>query len=53
MERAGATVAQFVESSDHHVLLVREDWLKRTLRKANLDVVFGWLGESGFLERME
>ena len=45
------TVAQFVESSDHNVLLVREDWLKRTLRKAGLDVIFGWLGEKQLLEK--
>ena len=48
---AGATVAQFVESSDHSVLLVREDWLKRTLRRAGLDVIFGWLGEKQLLEK--
>lgn len=49
MDRAGATVAQFVESGDHSALLVREDWLKRTLRTANLDVVFGWSGEKRLL----
>lgn len=48
-DRAGATVVQFVESGDHSVLLVREDWLKRTLRSADLDVVFGWLGEKRLL----
>ena len=48
---AGVTVAQFVESSDHSVLLVREDWLKRTLLKAGFDVIFGWLGEKQLLER--
>ena len=47
----GTTVAQFVESSDHSVLLVREDWLRRTLRKAGLAMVFGWLGEKRLLER--
>ena len=47
----GATVAQFVESSDHSVLLLREDWLKRTLRKAGLDMIFGWLGEKQLLEK--
>ena len=48
---AGTTVAQFVESSDHSVLLVREDWLKRTLRRAGLDVIFGWLGKKQLLEK--
>ena len=47
------TVAQFVESDDHRVLLVRENWLKRTLRKADLDVIFGWLGKKWLLEKDE
>ena len=47
---AGATVAQFVESSDHSVLLVREDWLRQALRKAGLAIVFGQLGEKRLLE---
>lgn len=50
-DRAGVTVAQFVESGGHRALLVREDWLKRTLHSANLDVVFGWLGEKRLLEK--
>ena len=48
---AGVTVAQFVETRDHNVLLVREDWLKRTLRRAGLNVIFGWLGEKQLLEK--
>lgn len=50
-DRAGVTVAQFVESGGHRALLVREDWLKRTLHSAGLDVVFGWLGEKRLLEK--
>ena len=49
-DKAGVTVAKFVESGDHSALLVREDWLKRTLRGAELDMVFGWLGEKRLLE---
>ena len=26
-------------------MLVREDWLKRTLREGGCSMVFGWLGE--------
>lgn len=47
----GTTVARFVESSDHSVLLVCEDWLRRTLRKVGLAMVFGWLGEKRLLEK--
>ena len=32
-------------------LLVREDWLKRTLRKTGLSIVFGWRGEKQFIGR--
>ncbi len=51
MDKKGVTVAQFVESIDHSALLVREDWLKKTLRRAKLDMVFGWLGEKRLLEK--
>lgn len=50
-DSANTTVAWFVESDDHSVLLVREDWLKRTLRKVGLVIVFGWLGEKRFIEK--
>ena len=50
---AGTAVAYFVEHSDHSVLLVREDWLKQTLLKARLDVIFGWFGEKQLLEEDE
>ena len=46
----GTTVAQFLdgnghEEDSHSALLVREDWLKRTLRITGHSVVFGWFGE--------
>ena len=41
----GTLVAQYCEGSGHGALLVREDWLKRTLRKTGHSIVFGWLGE--------
>ena len=44
-DSSGAPVAQFVEANGQSVLLVREDWLRRTLRKVNLAMVVGWLGE--------
>ena len=46
---SGATVAQFAEDNRQSVLLVREDWLRQTLRKLNLAIVFGWLGEKQLL----
>ena len=49
-EPAGTTVARFIESSGHSVLLVREDWIKQTLRNEGLVIVFGWLGEKRFIE---
>ena len=49
-EPAGTTVARFIESGSHSVLLVREDWIKQTLRKDGLVIVFGWLGEKRFIE---
>ena len=51
--RVGDVVVKFVESSDHGALLVREDWLKRTLRRADLDVIFGWLDEKWRLDKDE
>ena len=47
---AGVPVAQFVEARRQSVLLVREDWLRQTLRKVNLAIVFGWLGEKRLYE---
>ena len=41
----GVTVARCFEDNSHMALLVREDWLKRTLRKTGHSMVFGWLGE--------
>ena len=41
----GTVIAQYCEGSGHNVLLVREEWLKRTLRKTGNAIVFGWLGE--------
>ena len=41
----GVLVAQYCEGSGHSVMLVRESWLKRTLRKTGHSIVFGWLGE--------
>ena len=49
-DSTSTTVARFVESHDHSVLLVREDWLKRTLRRVGLVVVVGWLGQKRFIE---
>ena len=49
-DSTSTTVARFVESYDHSVLLVREDWLKRSLRKVGLVVVVGWLGQKRFIE---
>ena len=41
----GVSVARYLEADGHMALLVREDWLKRTLRKTGHSMVFGWLGE--------
>ena len=41
----GASVARYFEEDSHAALLVREDWLKRTLRETGHSMVFGWLGE--------
>ena len=51
MNGEGVTMAQFVKCNDHYVLLVRENWLKQTLHKADLDVIFGWLGEKRLLAK--
>ena len=48
-KRDGPPVAQYREGSSHSALLVREDWLKRTLRKTGHSIVFGWLGEKRLL----
>ena len=46
----GQSVVRFCENDRHMALLVREDWLKRSLRKTGHSVVFGWLGEKKLLE---
>ncbi len=51
LDPSGMTVAQFVHNHDHSILLVREDWLKDTLRKTDLAIVFGWLGEKRLFEK--
>ena len=38
-------MARYFEEDVNKALLVREDWLKRTLQKTDLRMVFGWLGE--------
>ena len=48
---SGATVAQFMEGNGQSALLVREDWLRQTLRNVKLNIVFGWLGEKRLLEK--
>lgn len=50
---AGTSVAQFIDTGigGHRVLLVREDWLKRTLRQAGLAMVFRWSGEKILREK--
>ena len=46
---SGETVARYLEGNGHMALLVREDWLKRTLGNAGHSVVFGWLGQKQLL----
>lgn len=46
----GVTAAQYRDQGGHCALLVREDWLKRTLQACGCSVVFGWLGEKRLLE---
>ena len=41
----GAPAAQYRQRSGHSALLVRENWLNRTLRVCGYSIVFGWLGE--------
>ena len=49
-DSVGTSVVQFIETGGHRVLLAREDWLKRALRKAGLVMVFKWLGKKWLLE---
>ena len=42
---AGVSVARYFEEGDSSAILVREDWLKRTLRETGHSMLFGWLGE--------
>ena len=46
----GKTAAQYHDRDGHHALLVRENWLKRTLRTCGHSMVFGWLGEKRLFE---
>ena len=46
----GTEVAQYYEGGGHKVLLVREDWLKKTIRKTGHWIVFGRLGEKQLFE---
>ena len=46
----GTMVAQYRGGSGHSALLVREEWLKRVLRKTGNTIVFGWLGEKRLIE---
>ena len=41
----GTLVARCFEDDRRMALLVREDWLKRALRKTGHSMVFGWCGE--------
>ena len=44
-------MAQYQETSEHRILLVREDWLQQTLQKINCSVVFGCLGEKSLFTK--
>ena len=46
----GALAAQYRQRSRHSALLVRESWLKRTLRVCGHSMVFGWLGEKRLVD---
>ena len=46
----GAPAARYFHRDGHGALLVRESWLKRTLRKCGYSMVFGWLGEKRLVE---
>lgn len=50
-DSGGMSVAQFIKTKGHCVLLVREDWLQQTLRKAGLAMVFRWIGEKRLFEK--
>lgn len=49
-DSGGMSVAQFIKTKGHRVLLVREDWLQQALRKAGLAMVFRWIGEKRLFE---
>ena len=46
----GSPAAQYRHRDGHSVLVVDENWLKRTLRKCGCSMVFGWLGEKRLVE---
>ena len=46
----GVPAAQYRGGKGHSALLVREDWLKGTLRNSGYSIVFGWLGEKSLSE---
>ena len=46
----GSPAAQYRDRDGHSALLVRESWLKQTLRKCGYSMVFGWLGEKRLFE---
>ena len=46
----GTVAAKYLEVGNHSGLFVREDWLKRTLKKTGLVAVFGLLGEKQLFE---
>ena len=46
----GSPAAQYRHRDGHAALLVRENWLKRTLRNSGHEMVFGWLGEKRLVE---
>ncbi len=46
----GSTAAQHCERGRHMALLVRESWLKKTIRLTGHSIVFGWLGQKQLLE---
>lgn len=49
-DSGGMSVAQFIKTKGHRVLLVREEWLQQTLSKAGLAMVFRWIGEKRLFE---
>ena len=48
----GSPVAQYREGDGHSALLVREDWLQRTLEKTGHSIVFACLGKKQLVERL-